>query len=118
VDEEQGDDRLVQGDPRARRKAQLLAAGSGAAAALAGPGPPPPPPPPPPLLDPIDDLLPLNIGPLYNKIINDTAFFDRFGYLALMAVCSRHQIGAFNAESFCERVLSEANLVMSKGKRS
>jgi hypothetical protein len=114
VDEEQGDDRLVQGDPHARRKAQLLAAGSGAAAApgqraaLAGPGPPPPPPSPPPLLDPIDDLFPLNIGPLYNKIINDTAFFDRFRYLALMAVCSRHQIGAFNAGSFCERVLSEA----------
>jgi hypothetical protein len=103
VDEEQGDDRLVQGDPHARRKAQLLAAGSGAAAApgqraaLAGPGPPPPPPPPP-LLDPIDNLLPLNMGPLYNKIINDTAFIDRFGYLTLMAVCSRHQIGAFNAE--------------------
>jgi hypothetical protein len=32
-----------------------------------------------------------------------------------MALCSRHQIGAFNAESFIERVLSEANLVMSKG---
>jgi hypothetical protein len=85
VVEEQGDDRLVQGDPHARRKAQLLAAGSGAAAApgqraaLAGPAPPPPPAPLPPLLDPIDDLLPHNIGPLYNKIINDMAFFDRFG---------------------------------------
>jgi hypothetical protein len=92
------------------------AAGSGAAAApgqraaLAGPAPPPPPPP---RLDPIDDLLPHSIGPLYIKIINDTAFLDRFGYLDLMAVCSRHQIGAFNAGSFCER--SEANLVMSKG---
>jgi hypothetical protein len=88
----------------------MLAAGSGAAAApgqragLAGPAPPPRPPPPPPLLDPIDDLLLHKIGSLYNKIINDTAFFDRFGYLALMAVCSRHQIGAFNAESFCKRV--------------
>ena len=32
-----------------------------------------------------------------------------------MAACSFAQIGALNAESFCERVLSCANLVIDKG---
>ena len=32
-----------------------------------------------------------------------------------MAGCSKGQIGALKAESFCERVLSQANLVMNEG---
>ena len=32
-----------------------------------------------------------------------------------MASCSNGQIGALNAESFCERVISAANLVVSDG---
>ena len=32
-----------------------------------------------------------------------------------MASCSKGQIGALNAESFCERVLSQSNLVMTDG---
>ena len=32
-----------------------------------------------------------------------------------MAGCSKGQIGALNAESFCERVLSVANLVVTDG---
>ena len=37
------------------------------------------------------------------------------GLIPLMASCSKGQIGALNAESFCERVLSQANLVMTDG---
>ena len=32
-----------------------------------------------------------------------------------MAACSKGQIGALNAESFCERCLSCANLVVDEG---
>ena len=32
-----------------------------------------------------------------------------------MASCSKGQIGALNAESFCERVISAANLVVNEG---
>ena len=37
------------------------------------------------------------------------------GLVPLMASCSKGQIGALNAESFCERVLSQSNLVMTDG---
>ena len=33
----------------------------------------------------------------------------------LIASCSKGQIGALNAESFCERVISAANLVVNEG---
>jgi hypothetical protein len=32
-----------------------------------------------------------------------------------MASCSKGQFGALNAESFCERVISAANLVVNDG---
>ena len=38
-----------------------------------------------------------------------------YGYIPLMASCSYGQIGALNAESFCERVLSCANNVLTEG---
>ena len=38
-----------------------------------------------------------------------------FGFLPYMAGCSDGQIGALNAESFAERVISGANLVMTDG---
>ena len=38
-----------------------------------------------------------------------------FGHLPLMAGCSKGQIGALNAESFAERILSAANLVLTEG---
>ena len=38
-----------------------------------------------------------------------------FSLAKLMASCSKGQIGALNAESFCERVLSQSNLVMTDG---
>ena len=39
----------------------------------------------------------------------------KFGFLPRMAGCSKGQIGALMAESFCERMLSKANIVMTDG---
>ena len=39
----------------------------------------------------------------------------KFGFLPLMAGCCDGQIGAVNAESFTERIISYANLVMADG---
>ena len=38
-----------------------------------------------------------------------------YSYLPRMASCSYAQLGALNAESFCERALSCANLVLTDG---
>ena len=57
-------------------------------------------------------LLKLNMGPLYTSLQGRT---KEFGYLPLMASCSEGQIGALCAESFCERVLSQCNLVLTEG---
>ena len=38
-----------------------------------------------------------------------------YGWIPLLASCTYAQIGALNAESFCERVLSCANLVLTEG---
>ena len=38
-----------------------------------------------------------------------------YGYIPLMASCSNGQIGALNAESFCERVLRCAGHVLTEG---
>ena len=57
-------------------------------------------------------LIKLNIGPLYTSLQAGT---KEFGYLPLMASCSEGQIGALCAESFCERVLSQCNLVLTEG---
>ena len=38
-----------------------------------------------------------------------------FGFIPLMASCSSGEIGALNAESFAERVISGSNLVMTNG---
>jgi hypothetical protein len=38
-----------------------------------------------------------------------------FGLLPLMASCSDGQIGALNADSFAERAISGANLIMTDG---
>jgi hypothetical protein len=62
-------------------------------------------------LDVIDDLLPLNIAPLYKKLIVD----GKYGLIPLMAVASTYTIGGLNAESYVERVISAANLIMDEG---
>eukprot|EP00966_Prymnesium_polylepis_P039974 928125-Prymnesium_polylepis.1 len=54
--------------------------------------------------------------PIYKKIIStDVHKKQDYGHLPVMAACSKGQIGALNAESFCERVLSAANLVVTDG---
>jgi len=66
-------------------------------------------------LDIVKDLMRLPIGVLYNKMIAAAGSFALYGYIPLMASCSAGQIGALGAESFCERVLSAANLVLDEG---
>jgi hypothetical protein len=62
-------------------------------------------------LSAIDHLLPLNVAPLYANLINS----GKYGLVSLMAVASPYTIGALNAESFSERVISAANLIMDEG---
>jgi hypothetical protein len=66
-------------------------------------------------LDLIHDLMPLNMGKLYLKIITKDPERAQFGFLPLLEGCCDCQIGALNAESFAERVLSASNLVMTDG---
>ena len=47
-------------------------------------------------------------------IVNDPERV-KYGLLPLMASCSDGEIGALNAESFSERILSNANDVMTSG---
>ena len=65
--------------------------------------------------DLVHDLMPLDMGVLYRKIILSDPNEKVYGKLPLMASCSSGQIGALNAESFCERVISGANLVLDDG---
>ena len=53
------------------------------------------------------ELMSVNIGPLYIDMSN-----TKTALMALMASCSVGQLGALNAESFCERVLSCANNIV------
>ena len=57
----------------------------------------------------------LDMGPLYLKIIAEDPDGVKFGYIPLMASSSFGQIGALNAESFCERILRAAGHVMTEG---
>jgi hypothetical protein len=65
--------------------------------------------------DLVHDLMPLDMGVLYKKIIASDPGRKVYGHLPNMAACSGGQIGALNAESFCERVISCANLVVTDG---
>ena len=57
----------------------------------------------------------LPIGKLYKKIMLNDPERKRYGFIPLMASCSRGELGALNAESFSERMLSCANDVMDEG---
>ena len=65
--------------------------------------------------DLLEDLMPLGMGVLYRQLILTDPQRRLYGYIPLMAACSTGQIGALNAVSFCERVLSVANLVVTDG---
>ena len=60
------------------------------------------------------DLMTLLYASL-DKLYPELEEMKSLGYLPLMASCSRGQIGNLNAESYCERILSCANLVMTEG---
>ena len=57
----------------------------------------------------------LDMGMLYRKIMKSDPERKVYGLIPLMASCSYASLGALNAESFCERVLSAANLVVTDG---
>ncbi len=56
------------------------------------------------------ELMALNVGLLYTGLGK-----GQFGHLPAMASCSKGQIGALNVESFYERCLSCANLILTEG---
>lgn len=62
-------------------------------------------------LDMIRDLMGLDIGVLYKSLESES----KFGFLPLMASCSKGQIRALNAESYAERVNSCGKLVLTDG---
>eukprot|EP00173_Palmaria_palmata_P000738 Plantae.Rhodophyta-Palmaria_palmata.ctg13671.p1 GENE.Plantae.Rhodophyta-Palmaria_palmata.ctg13671~~Plantae.Rhodophyta-Palmaria_palmata.ctg13671.p1 ORF type:complete len:158 (-),score=34.70 Plantae.Rhodophyta-Palmaria_palmata.ctg13671:60-533(-) len=59
----------------------------------------------------LEHLMSLNIGKLYKRMEKE----QLFGFLPVMARSSRFNIGALGAESFCERVISAGNIVMTDG---
>ena len=54
-------------------------------------------------------------GTLYIKFKKTDAERKIYGFIPLMAACSYGQIGALNAESFCERALRCAGHVLNEG---
>lgn len=62
--------------------------------------------------DVVDDLFDLNVGKLYKKIAGD----QKYGFLPDMARGSAGSIGVLGAQSYCERVVSAANIIMTKGR--
>ena len=57
----------------------------------------------------------LPIGDLYKKIISSDEDNLLYGHIPRMAKSSPYQIGALNAESYCERVLRCAGHVLTEG---
>ena len=66
-------------------------------------------------LDIFEDLSELNPGFVYKEIQKLDTDQKVYGWIPLMTSCSGGQIGALCAESFCERILSEANDVCHEG---
>ena len=55
------------------------------------------------------------MGSLYKKLMAIDPLRLAYGWLPRMALCSRGQLGSLLTESFCERILSQGNLVMTDG---
>ena len=62
-------------------------------------------------VDLVKDLLSVDIGKLYRDLEQK----KEFGLIPLMANGTHCNIGANMSESFCERVISQYNLVLDKG---
>ena len=68
-------------------------------------------------LDMVEDLMPLSLKPLMEDIIQYHNNNDKcFGYLPVMVGCSKCQLGAFNSQSFAERINSAANQINTKDR--
>ena len=65
--------------------------------------------------DLVRDLMDLPMGKLYKQILQNDPLRLAYGWLPRMAMSSRGQIGTLLAESFCERILSQSNLVLVDG---
>ena len=60
-------------------------------------------------LDPLDlirDLMSLDMGQFYKKVVSEDPGRVKYGFMPLLAGCGDGQIGALNAESFAERIIS------------
>jgi hypothetical protein len=57
----------------------------------------------------------VDMGQVMKKLIKQDPDKKHFGHLPMMAVASRGSIGGFLASSFCERINSCANLVLTDG---
>jgi hypothetical protein len=66
-------------------------------------------------LDLTEDLMSLDMGMLYRQVASMDAGKGAFGWIPTMASSSVGQLGALSAESYCERILSCANNVLTKG---
>ena len=66
-------------------------------------------------LDLVKDLMSLDMGQFYKKVISEDPGRVKYGFMPMLAGCGDGQIGALNAESFAERIISGANLVMNDG---
>ncbi|KAJ1449394.1 hypothetical protein M885DRAFT_572808 [Pelagophyceae sp. CCMP2097] len=60
--------------------------------------------------DAVDHLIHLDIGPIYKRMEQD----PKFGLLGIMARASKASLAALPAESFCERIISAGNIVLTK----
>ena len=66
-------------------------------------------------LDTVNDLMDLPMGKIYKKIIESDEGAKLDGHIPLMASSSPYQIGALNAESFCDLVLRCAGHILTEG---
>ena len=57
----------------------------------------------------------VDMGCVMKKLIKQDPHKKQFGHLPMMAVASRGSIGGFLASSFCERINSCANLILTDG---
>ena len=66
-------------------------------------------------LDPFHDLMSLNMSPVMANLMRYSETHDgAFGYLPLMCKSSPCQLGALNSQAFAERMISGANLIITK----
>ena len=61
------------------------------------------------------DLWDVNMAPMFKQLKKEDPNKELFGHLPMMAIGSVGSIGAFLASSFCERINSAANLVVTDG---